>query len=216
MKPVNVCIVVFNRYDLLANLFASIRASELTPAAVYVIDRGGQSNLVDAGIGDGIGADVHRVLLPGQSLPEAWNWFMTHVPEERIITSDDIEFLPGTLGEMAAYDGDFIGLNDGRSSHYACFMVRDSCIAKVGLFDEAVSPDYMYFEDCDYAYRMKLLGIPTGGVYMKHGLAQSWERKTEQQQNEHHGRFILAEANYVRKWGGRPCEEKFAVPYGGI
>lgn len=214
MKPINVCIVVFNRYDLLANLIESIRRSILTPRAVWIIDRGNDQEKLDQALGHGIdGVPIEVVPLEGQSLAAAWNWFMKNVPEDRVITSDDIEFLPETLGEMSKHPGVFVGLDDNkRSSHFACFMVRDECIEKVGYFDEGLSPNYVYFEDCDYKRRMVLAGVPIDGVFMHHGLAQSWEKKTLEQQNDHHDRFRLAERNYIKKWGGLPDRETYTSP----
>lgn len=216
MKPVNVCIVVFNRYDLLARLLRSIEANVLTPGrevGIYIIDRGRNElellNAID-------GLDVTIVDVPGNSLPAAWNWFAQHVPEERILASDDVEFHTDAIETFADTAGDLLGIHDGRSSPFACFSLRDSCIAQVGLFDESISPDYMYFEDSDYGYRMKLLQVPIVGVTcLTHIPCQSWVKKTTAQQNDHHPRFILAEQNYIKKWGGKPFEETFTVPYNG-
>jgi GT2 family glycosyltransferase len=72
----------------------------------------------------------------------------------------------------------------------------------------------MYFEDCDYAYRMHLAGIEQEGLAcMHHGLAQSWEHKTEAQRADHHARFMVAQNNYGKKWGGLPGQEVFTAPY---
>jgi len=64
---------------------------------------------------------------------------------------------------------------------------------------------------------MYLAGIELNGINgMRHGLAQSWERKTPQQQAEHHHKFVVAAQNYVRKWGGTPGKEVYTVPYNGV
>lgn len=203
---INVCITVFNRYDLLARLFASLGASTVQPDEVYVIDRGNDPVRLKHAAN---GRPFITVPLEGQSLPAAWNWFMSNVEEERVIVSDDIEFFPETLETFLKAPGDLVGLEDGKSSHFACFAPRNSCIKKVGFFDESLSPDYMYFEDSDYGRRMLLLGIPIVGIScMHHGLAQSWEKKTEAQRNDHHRRFMIAQDNYIKKWGGIPGKEK--------
>ncbi len=205
MKPINVCIVVFNRYDLLTNLFASIAQSDLRPERVYVIDRGHDVNQVRAAAN---GCQFTYVELAGQSLPAAWNWFIDHVPEERVIASDDVVLHSDALRKFLVAPGDFVGLDDGESSHFACFSVRDRCVAKVGHFDEDLSPNYMYFEDCDYMRRIHLAGLVVTGLNcMTHGKAQSWEKKTDAQRDEHHKRFVVARENYVAKWGGLPGEE---------
>jgi hypothetical protein len=219
VKPINVCVVVFNRYDLLRNLARSITNSRVAvgrKVVIHVIDRGGQFDRVMDAF-EGTPYPVGIVSLAGQSLPAAWNWFIQHVPEERILVSDDVEFYPEALETFASTPGDFLGIDDGKSSHFACFLVRDTCVRKVGLFDETLSPDYMYFEDCDYHYRMRLASVSVTGIScLHHWLAQSWEKKTPEQQAEHHVRFVAAQQNYVKKWGGEPGHERFTTPYEAV
>jgi GT2 family glycosyltransferase len=215
---VNVCIVVFNRYDLLARLLASIDRSTLQPDAVYIIDNGHDMVKVRDVVEQAhLGMTVDTLTNSGSSLPEAWNWFLENVPDDRVIASDDIEFHPETLRLFHETPGPFVGMHDGKSSAYACFLLRDACVERVGLFDETISPDYLYFEDCDYHRRMALLGmLPTPVVEdIFHGGQQSWEYKSEAERQDHHQRFVLAQSNYLRKWGGLPGREVYTVPYDG-
>jgi len=207
VRPINVCVTVFNRYDLLAVLVDSLRKSSVVPSALYVIDRGNDARAVDEALGHGVSekTDIRRIPLEGQCLATAWNWFIKNVPEERIIASDDIVFYPETLGVFRDTPGDFIGIKDGKSSAFACFLIRDSCVEKIGLFDETISPDYLYFEDCDYGKRMHLAGVPIVRIdCLFHANSQSLARKTEEQTKEHHRLFTIAQENYIRKWGSAP------------
>lgn len=210
----NVGIVVFNRYDLLFNLMQSIGKSRVLPRSVYIIDRGHQPVEIERCTAEiPLTIPVITIPLGGQSLPDAWNWFLVNVPD-CIIASDDIEFFPETIETFRDTPGDFVGLDDGKSSAYACFMVRASGIEKVGLFDNTLAPDYMYFEDCDHHHRGKLLGMSVASIgCMSHGLCQSWVKKTPEQQAAHHPQFHAAEARYIAKWGGKPGDETFTTPF---
>lgn len=211
MKPLNVCVTVFNRYDLLQLLIESIRRSDLLPSNIWVVDRGNNPTKLHLALGDPIpGVAIHGVKLRGQCLAAAWNWFIKNVPEERIIASDDIEFEPHALRTFVETEGDFVGLEEPGSSHFACFLIRDSCVAAVGLFDEEISPEYMYYEDCDYGKRMEIAGIELKGLTcMRHANSASLAAKTPEQVELHHKLFQIARANYVRKWGCEPTPGKW-------
>ncbi len=205
MKAVNLCVVVFNRYDLLGDLFVSLNQSTVQPDRVYLMDRGHQRVLVEAAIDRWSyhTAPVTHVELMNQSLTAAWNWFSTHVAEERIIAGDDVVFHPRGLEQFVTASGPLVGIEDGKSSPFGCFLLRNTCIDQVGLFDEALTAGYMYWDDLDYARRMRLLGLPitmvTGAV--NHGMAQTLERKTPEQIAEHHRKFVIVRENYRQKWG---------------
>ena len=96
-------------------------------------------------------------------------------------------------------------------------MIRNSCVEKIGLFDEKISPQYLYFEDSDYIRRLGLAGIPqtvAHGARVVHedGGSQTYKTYTLAQMEEHQRRFAIAEANYVKKWGGKPFSETRTMP----
>jgi len=208
VKPVHVCVTVFNRYDLLRKLVESLRMSHVVPVSLIVIDRGHDLVSLNKALDGGIrcGTSIIQVNLPGNCLAAAWNWFITHVPEERVIASDDIIFFPETLSEFRNTPGDFVGVEDDKgSSHFACFLIRDSCVEKIGLFDESISPNYMYFEDCDYGHRMAMADIPLLGIrHLFHAKDQSLAVRTNEQLDEHNRMFLIARDNFVKKWGRMP------------
>ena len=196
---INVCVVTFNRSDMLRTMLRTLRAMPVVPM-VYLIDRGG--NFFKEDLRYSFPRTPFKLInLEGNSLAAAWNWFAQNVPEERVITNDDVEFPPGSLEAMVHTPGDFVGLDDGKSSNFACFVLRDSCVKKVGLFDEKISPDYLYFEDWDYYKRMLIAGIPIISVPGPiHKMSQTLEAKTPEQSADHHIRFNIAKQNYLKKW----------------
>lgn len=80
-------------------------------------------------------------------------------------------------------------------------------LEEVGLFDEGFFPGYL--EDTDYERRTGLLGykpnfIPVSAIDLGPAHAYTKDRFDFAAQQDH----------YYSKWGGRPGEETFTVPYG--
>ncbi len=224
MKPVHVCVPVLRRYDLLQDLCESLRASTVRPELVHVIDNGCGAQPLKLALAVERAPCAVRIYRPSHPLgvAESWNWFILHVPDERVIANDDITFGPQSLERMQAMpQGCVVAI---RAQAFSCFLLRDACISAVarvdqmrsaatgcrdeaGLFDEAISPGYGYFEDCDYNERLKLAGLDhhhcedsqvvhVGSATLKSGSAA--------QQSEHHRRFLLAQENFYRKWRRMP------------
>jgi GT2 family glycosyltransferase len=81
------------------------------------------------------------------------------------------------------------------------------CVERVGLFDEEISPGYAYFEDCDYVERMLLEKVritPAHDAGVTHGGSKTLEAASQAEMQEHHRRFLLAKANFEKKWGRGP------------
>ena len=195
----NVCVPVLNRYDMLRAMLLSLRKSTVTPDGVYVINNGMNQSKVDTAITD----TVERVVILRPNRPlgvaESWNWFIQNVGEERVITNDDIEFAPDSLERMVAAPAHFVSCTFG----FSCFLIRDACVDAVGLFDEAISPGYGYFEDIDYLRRMRQAGVADDVVQASvvHKQSQTPAAYTLDQQQNHERRFLLAKSNYAAKWG---------------
>lgn len=205
MKPVHVCVPVLKRYDLLRELMLSLVESFVHPATIYVIDNGNQPGLVrEAAIETKMPTEIVTPTSP-LGVAEAWNWFIKNVPEERLIVNDDIRFGRESIGAMVVKEGDFVSALAG-SNACSCFILRDSCVDRVGLFDELISPGYAYFEDCDYIERMIMQGIPITGVEcgVLHGGSQTLAANTSQEMARHNERFMIAQTNFIAKWGRTP------------
>ena len=96
---------------------------------------------------------------------------------------------------------------------FSAFMVSKRCWEEVGELDELFAP--AYFEDNDYHYRMKLLGInailyPPAMFYHYGSVTQLY---ADIRPIVSTGMFENNRANYINKWGGMPGEEKFIYPY---
>lgn len=206
---IHVCIPVLKRYDLLSDLLMSLHASTVKPHTVHVIDNGRQPERVAVAMASTPEGCLTDIFIPDapMGLAEAWNWFICHVPEERLICNDDITFSPHSLETLIAKRGEFVSALPG-SNACSCFLLRDSCVEKVGLFDESISPGYAYFEDCDYVERIIMAGIVPAITPCECGVnhvgSQTIMSNNQDEWNEHHRRFLLAQSNFVAKWGRLP------------
>lgn len=199
---INVCVPVLRRYDLLHNLAESLAPSTV-PYHLYVIDNGQNEEKVR----EALNGYKSSIYIPAQRMgvAESWNWFIDNVPEERIISNDDIVFAPDSLEKMVAAPED---LAWSKEAGFSCFLIRDRCVRKVGVFDESISPGYGYYEDCDYAQRVNGRGtkpslVPCGDVVcgVEHLKSKTLEVATPAEMLEHHQRFWIAQQNYMKKWG---------------
>lgn len=204
-----VCIPVLNRYDKLSLLVESLQSNTIKPE-IAIVNNGTQPITLK---------DV-LVYTPGRNIGVAasWNWFIKNVPELRIISNDDIIFGETAIESFIEnYDKSKIVFPSIAAINvFSCFMIPDNIVNRVGLFDEGISPNYGYFEDNDYAYRMKLLGIDVKRVISItafHSPSSTIEMFSTQQKKEHDKKFKLAKVNYISKWGGLPGKETFITPY---
>lgn len=96
---------------------------------------------------------------------------------------------------------------------FSLFAMTKKCFDKVGKFDENFKP--AYFEDNDYAYRMRLSNIKLCTVY--HAPFIHYGSQTI------HKDFDIASINnvtfsknhqyFVKKWGGIPDQEVYTTPF---
>jgi hypothetical protein len=211
------------RYDCLQRLLHSLDASTRPPDAVWIVDNGGGIQGADVAYSNRYPITIH---CPGPvssglepyscalGLAESWNWLIAHTlllhPADPILlVNDDIVFGPTALETIAAAEGAFVTPLPGQA--FSCFRLSYACVLKVGLFDETISPGYAYFEDDDYAQRMKNAGIPitpvAANVQHLHGGSSTLKAYTPEELEAHHQKFRRAEANFVNKWGHLPHKE---------
>lgn len=195
---IHVCVPVLRRYDMLHSLVASVPPGVM----LHVIDNGRCADRLAKAL-EGRPADVHTPKVP-MGVAASWNWFIENVPEDRVIANDDVTFMPDSLQRIVETDGDFVSPLLGQA--YSCFLLRDSCVGKIGVFDEAISPGYAYFEDCDYSERMMAHGFRITHLEcgVTHAKSQTLAACSAAERNEHHRRFHIAQANFVAKWGRMP------------
>lgn len=197
---IHVCVPVLKRYDLLAGLLRSLDKGSTRPNAVYVIDNGRRYASVDVGLT----VCVHTPEQP-MGIAESWNWFIRHVPEERVIVNDDVVFAEDSLARLVASKADLVW---AAGCGFSCFLLRDACVEKIGLFDETISPGYGYYEDDDYLQRLDGRGTRAPSAVAEnvecgvtHLRSQTLAVNTPEEMSEHHRKFRIAQRNYMRKWG---------------
>jgi GT2 family glycosyltransferase len=200
---IHVCVPVLRRYDLLRDLLLSLRHSTVVPEEVYVIDNGKNAARLSAAVLVSPVTVIVKIPDTPMGVAESWNWFIMNAPEDRVIANDDVAFAPESLEKMAASEADLAW-----ASGFSCFMIRDACVEKVGLFDETISPGYGYYEDEDYLQRLDGRGtrprqataenVDCGVVHLH---SQTLKAASHAELMEHHRRFKVAQGNYMRKWG---------------
>lgn len=206
MKPVSICVPVLRRYDLLHELLLSLRASTVMPATVYIIDNGMSPTKLFRAMSGSFPFQI--VVAPNLDKPrgvaESWNWFIAHVPEERVIVNDDILFAPDSLSKLLASPAELVWAT---GQGFSCFVIRDRCVEQVGLFDEEISPGYGYYEDEDYLQRLNgretrpsLATNANVDSGVSHARSSTLGAATPDELAEHHRRFLIAQGNYKRKW----------------
>jgi GT2 family glycosyltransferase len=223
-----VCVTVLNRYDLLRDLLISLGSSSIRPV-VYIIDNGSNEKLLKkivlecskpnhtiSAISSGDLLIMTESPNPSYGLAESWNRFIQATRKdgfnERIISNDDVKFDSDSLRLMTEEKGDIVfpaGVG------FSCFLIRNSCVDKVGLFDESLSPGFAYFEDCDYMFRIDehnknnsnpvvVCDVHNVGIdHLKCGT-----QKVQRTPDEILGfrrRYYTAQENFLAKWGRLPA-----------
>jgi GT2 family glycosyltransferase len=208
---ITLCIPTLSRYDLLERCILSAEAGIVKPDRYLVMDNGGTLKL-----------DLPKVEVVtfgyNIGVAKAWNYFIKNSEEIRIISNDDIMFYPNTISTLVSFSepSNMYCTRDIEANSFSLFVIGDDLVNTVGYFDEEISPNYAYFEDNDYHRRMDLAGrelrkIP--GCTCGHFGSATLKSYSLQQQNEHHIKFRIAQANYEKKWGGSPGNETFSTPH---
>jgi len=220
---VNLCIPVLKRYDTLTKCIDSAMLGTIKPNNIWIINNGSiyfQPVLKDT--------DTKvKILNYGHNLgvAKSWNIFIEDVPEIRIVCNDDVEFHSNTIELLIdnyhKYGDKFLifpGAGIPSLNSFSCYILSDRIVKDVGLFDETISPNYAYFEDNDYSFRMYLKGYGLHGapeVFINHVGSATLKMYSDKEKKEHNAKFQLAQSNYLKKWGGLPGKEKYREAYNG-
>lgn len=204
---------VLNRYDLLDNLLVSLNYSSVLPHEAMVIDNGVGRNWFKGFLE----YDFH-VISPKRNLGVASSWNLAlHASKDLlIISNDDVVIGKDTIKNLLEHAESFptCYLFTTGGIGFSLFLIRRKALFEVGSFDENLWP--AYFEDGDYAYRLKLLGhphidVPNGGA-IHHGSSTN-KMKSAADIELHHRQFRANQDYYIAKWGGGPHHEKFLSPF---
>jgi len=223
------CIPTLNRYDLLKQLVKrACVESTVKPDLLFIIDNG---KVEYGGVPE---SDLDYFRNKSKNLiyyaPEinigcakSWNIFLNLSSDHIIISNDDVLPEVDSIEKMtksANMNPDeiiFVCKNQGNA--WSFFLQRKNSIHSIGYYDENISPNYAYFEDNDYHYRMKLAGYSlfTVSTQFEHqaGGSATLKQFSQDKLKEHHNKFRTASKNYQDKWGGLPGSETFVIPYDG-
>ena len=205
-------IPTYRRFDLLAACVATARAGQVAPDMVVIIDNSsGQCPPV-------AGAECILGRQP-QSVAKAWNDAARDAPGDwLILANDDVTFGFTTIAELLA-----VGARSPRAAivstlpgqAFSLFALRLAAYQAIGPFDEGFQA--AYYEDDDYARRIALAGwwclsVPTDATHVGSATIKRYDAAREV---EHHQTFNHNRARYVRKWGGLPGREAYALPWNG-
>jgi GT2 family glycosyltransferase len=211
---ISLCIPVVLRYDLLYELILSLKGSTIYPDTIYIIENGSNyrhlENAVISAKCEVVAIHPHRNL----GVAASWNKFIRMTFGERIICNDDVAFSTTSIQQMLETEGDIVSGLPGESA-FSCFLIRDACVARVGYFDETISPGYAYFEDLDYIERLRLSNTDIKSVDcgISHGHSMTLKKLSAEGTLEHHRKFMIAQANFINKWGYLPGQRQVVKPH---
>lgn len=200
-------IPTLNRFDLLhPALLFYIR--DFPDTKIYIIDNGNQ------GISDKIKHKNIEVFEQKENLGVAnsWNILCKKIFEENdyaIMLNDDIYF------GRKEWEVDNLLTNFEKQFYvsmqdWCVFILPKTTYKKVGNFDGEFYP--AYYEDNDYMYRMKLLGINMFKIpFLNPFLYQS--SQTLDRLPELAKLIEKNKERYILKWGGLPNKETFKKPF---
>ncbi|MFL6227743.1 MAG: glycosyltransferase family 2 protein [Pyrinomonadaceae bacterium] len=210
---------VLNRGDLLTRCVESL---DYPVARIVVINNGDDEGVRESLSSLREGRPNLEVVKPAHNLGVAgsWNFFLREYDAPyHLICGSDIQFAPGDLEKIQRFaeshpeDAIMFG-NHG----YSIFALRRRGVETVGYFDENFYPAYL--EDCDYAYRLKLLGARASnvpGINAVHGEAPYWGSSTILSDPTYRERNGVTHGNnftyYRAKWGGINGEEIYPYPF---
>jgi hypothetical protein len=192
-----------------------LRKSTVKPDFIHIINNGANWTELAKALGSAWPKEEFEIAtkLPALGVAASWNWFIEHVPEERIITNDDMVFAPQSIASMVQTHGDIV-----MGCGFSCFLIRDSCVKQIGLFDEEISPGYAYYEDEDYHQRIReaydtarevtMADAPNNGLIHGDGVdgSSTYRAGTPEEISDHWRRHHIAHMNFLAKWGAEPSE----------
>lgn len=216
---VSLCIPTIRRFDTLTRCVESALRGTLVPN-IYIIDNSGGKLLDYAEQHWNFDCEI-SVVVPKRNLGVAgsWNVFLEGLPDNVVISNDDVVFHKNTLellhnaAETFSNTGLFIGSSAGENS-WSLFLQKQWLTSLVGLYDETFYP--AYFEDNDYFYRMSLVKQTykiVDGCQFDHVGSATLKDYTPDEMEWHHQNFRANEAYYRQKWGGLPGSEQFKTAF---
>jgi GT2 family glycosyltransferase len=215
-------IPTYKSFDLAFNGILAAMRGTVVPTSIIVIDNSG--NGAATAYLEPLVKKYNNVYLWPQTynlgVARSWNYAFDQIKNDYIIqANDDVEVEPRTIEYLvtAAKNNPkeifFSGEQDSGNA-FSLFLLTQRGYELIGAFDEDFYP--AYYEDDDYAYRMKLKGyriIPVHGATYFHVGSSTLKSYTPQEMDMHHNSFRANQARYKRKWGGLPRLEEFTTAF---
>ena len=152
-----------SRFDLAQQLLDSI---DYPVEHLVIVDNSGKKEFEPV-VNDFV-ANVWLIRVPyGLGANGAWNLIIKSTPHAPywVIPNDDSYFDPGSLERIANnVDTDAFNFVDVHPK-WSCVVPGQGAILKAGLWDEAFYP--IYFDDDEYEWRMKKLGVKFNDIGAK-------------------------------------------------
>jgi GT2 family glycosyltransferase len=225
----------YKKFDLCANMIESGDRSTRKPNGYVILDNGAGNAITywKEHNPEMLQRNDTEILVAPCNLGCAagWNVLLRHMQSKDedayvIVVNDDIEFYEDAIEKFehafsTGKDFDIVFCGDGLGSINAFSMFGGNpkrMLGTIGPFDESII--IAYTEDNDYFYRMQLLGydlvrIPGCGAKHNEDGSATIKSFTREEMQMHHHRFNRNMYYYEKKWGGKPHNETYIVPFNG-
>lgn len=202
MKSFAVGIPTLNRYDILSD-FLDRYNDDFKETEVHVLDNGNQGIVPRHN-------NIIHVMKENIGVAASWNILCKEIFKKHshaFILNDDV-YSGFVYNSLMNYVQEFEFCQAEKG--YCCFLISAATFKKVGPFDEVFFP--AYFEDNDYSYRLSLSDVK---VYTSTAFdPQIFNRsKTVEKDRSINDFFMKNHDYYLKKWGGKPGQEKFKKPF---
>lgn len=203
VAPFVVGIPTLCRYELLDQTIEAVFAGTAQPERVLILDNGGRYQAKRQGV---------EVVRPGKNLGVAASWnvlLKLADPLECVLMNDDLVLGNNVLEQVLLSDSPC-----ACAAGFSCFRLLQWVWRKVGDFDENLFP--AYFEDNDYAKRLKLAGfekaeVPCDGS--RHAGSATINSFSLSERARFQDQWEKNRSYYIRKWGGMPERETYNRPF---
>ena len=205
-------IPTINRKDLLIETLNDL--SHCMPDLDYlvIVDNGNQGIQIPEAFSN---KSILRVNEVNAGVSGSWNYlarrgFERHEATHVLLIEDDVVFGHSRDDvEKAIKENPDTAIG---CPSFGALILSKTCYNNVGPFDEEFFP--AYYEDNDYAYRMKLKGYE---LIHEYNLRPIIERKSQSiaKNSNLNENFMNNRARYLNKWGGEPQRETYTTPFNG-
>ena len=200
-------IPTLNRADLLNEALEKY-FEDFQDTEIFIVDNGNQSIITRE--------EKFAIYRPIENLnvSGSWNTIMDYaekIQATHVLMMNDDVVLGRTEHEIKMLIRNNYNLPFLNSlMNWSSFILTVEGYKKIGGFDENYFPNY--FNDNDYCYRMRLLGLERLNTSFLNPVIYR-NSMTIAKQPSLNNRFMEYRQNYINKWGGLPNEEVFLIEF---